>query len=77
MPILTCATVREITWRPTNSGSGRAHVQWRIHTGGGDEGDPPEEGQKIFLDVSENRFSERILSLILFVSSAFYVEYIG
>jgi len=43
--------------------------------GGGDGGNPPNlRVRKIFLNVSENKSSDRKLSLT-FVSSAFYVEY--
>jgi len=36
--------------------------------------DPPKRTRKIFLNISENKSSDRKLSLIPFVSSAFYVE---
>jgi len=36
--------------------------QWRIHKGGGGDGGPPYEGQKICLNVSENKSSDRQVS---------------
>jgi len=35
---------------------------------------PPREPEKYFLNVSENKFSDKKFSLIPFVLSAFYVE---
>jgi len=42
--------------------------------GGGNEGDRPKRARKIFVNVSENKSSDRKLFPIPFVSSAFYVE---
>jgi len=42
---------------------------------GGDGDDRPRNrGRNIFLNVSENKSTDRKLSLIPFVSSAYYVE---
>jgi len=46
--------------------------QWRIH--GGNRPLPSKRARNIFLNVSENKSSDRKLSLIPFVSSTCYVE---
>jgi len=52
-----------------------ASVSCSGSTGGGNEGDrPPKRARKIFVNVSENKSSDRKLFPIPFVSSAFYVE---
>ena len=51
--------------------------QWRIHRGGMGTIAPPPHGKrdrKIFFNVSENKSSNRKLSLIPFVTAACYVE---
>jgi len=48
-------------------------TQWLIHTGNGGNR-PRKKARKIFLNVSENKSSDRKFYLIPFVSSAFYVE---
>jgi len=75
------AQLNQQTHRPRYIGSNRPHrwtpcVQCDLIRGGSMGGSPAvgEGGRKIFYNVSENKPSDRKLSLIPFVSSVYYVE---